>query len=278
MFLPAGTAVPPLRETVTAAPPEQIYEPGTSPAYSNYSYALAAYVVESVTGRDAAEYLQAEALQAAGMTTASFAQPLPEHLNAELAQAYPTGHREPIPFELVGPWPPGSLTASAADMGAFMLAQLDADGSALADQPMLALMHSPALGAEQLGGLAAGPRDGARVLRGGPQRRTGHSGDLIHSHAALQRSSRRRGRHLHRAQRLRRADGLRDGPAPRCPGWLRRPLLPAHRPGAVGGGAPLRTMRRLLRAATACRGQRRAPLCGPTRCWHQCRSAPTRGR
>jgi CubicO group peptidase (beta-lactamase class C family) len=188
MFLPAGTAVPPLRETVTAAPPEQIYEPGTSPAYSNYSYALAAYVVESITGRDAAEYLQAEVLQAAGMTTASFAQPLPEHLNAELAQAYPTGHREPIPFELVGPWPPGSLTASAADMGAFMLAQLDADGSALLDQPTLALMHSPALGAEQLGGLAAGPRmalgffeedrNGRRIL--------GHSGDLIHSHAALQ--------------------------------------------------------------------------------------------
>jgi CubicO group peptidase (beta-lactamase class C family) len=187
MFLAAGTPAP-LRETVTAAPPEQIYEPGTSPAYSNYSYALAAYVVEYVTGRDAAEYLQKEVLQASGMSTASFAQPLPEHPNAELAQVYPGRHHEPIPFELVGPWPPGSLSASAADMGAFMLAQLDTDGSALLDRPTLALMHSPALGEDQLGGLAAGPRmalgffeedrNGHRIL--------GHSGDLIHSHAALQ--------------------------------------------------------------------------------------------
>jgi CubicO group peptidase (beta-lactamase class C family) len=188
MILPAGTPVPALRETVTAAPPDQIYEPGTTPAYSNYSYALAAYVVESVTGREAAEYLQAEVLRAAGMATASFAQPLPERLNADLAQVYPSRHQQPIPFELVGPWPPGSLSASAADMAAFMLAQLNTGGSALLNQQTLALMHSPALGEDRLGGLAAGPRmalgffeedrNGRRIL--------GHSGDLIHSHAALQ--------------------------------------------------------------------------------------------
>ena len=188
MFLPAGTAVPPLRETVTAAPPQQIYEPGTSPAYSNYSYALAAYVVESVTGRDAAEYLQTEVLQAAGMTSASFDQPLPEHLNARLALPYPAQHQQPIPFETVGPWPPGALSASAPDMSAFMIAQLDVNGSALLDQSTLALMHTPALGEDQLGGLAAGPRmalgffemdrNGHRIL--------GHSGDLIHSHSVLQ--------------------------------------------------------------------------------------------
>ena len=121
------------------------------------------------------------------MSTASFAQPLPEHPDAEPAQVYPGRHHAPIPFELVGPWPPGSLSASAADMGV-TARQLNADGSALLDRSTLALMHSPALGEDQLGGLAAGPRmalgffeedrNGHRIL--------GHSGDLIHSHAALQ--------------------------------------------------------------------------------------------
>lgn len=186
LFIAPGETPPPLREQVSENPPEQIFEPGTTPAYSNFSYVLAAHVIEAVTGRDAGEYLQTEVLDRAGMSSATFAQPPIDE--SALARPHPHAHARPIDFELIRSWPAGSLSASASDMALFMLAHLDRENSPLLNHESLEMMHSPALGHDDLGALANGPRmtlgffehhhNGHRII--------GHFGDLSHSHASLQ--------------------------------------------------------------------------------------------
>src|SRR5690606_9419985 len=67
---------PDLRETVAVDPPEQVFAPGTVPAYSNYGYALAGYVVERVSGVPFDAYVEQNVIRRAGMTSSTFAQPL----------------------------------------------------------------------------------------------------------------------------------------------------------------------------------------------------------
>ena len=60
--------VPDLRASLVTDPPAQVYEPGTTPAYSNYGNALAGYVVEAVSGQPFEEYVAEHVLAPAGMT------------------------------------------------------------------------------------------------------------------------------------------------------------------------------------------------------------------
>ena len=62
------------------------------------------------------------------MQHSTFRQPLPEALQPLMSKGYKSGSDEPQPYELVGPAPAGSLAASGADMGRFMIAHL-ADGA-----------------------------------------------------------------------------------------------------------------------------------------------------
>lgn len=181
-------SVPTLREFLVEQAPEQIDEPGSTPAYSNYGYALVGYLIEQVSGQDLHDYLRAEVLEPAGASGATYEQPLPGSVAELAARPYPSTHEDAIGFELIGPWPAGSMSASASDMSAFMLAHLDQEDSPLLAEQSLATMHSPGLGEAELGNLAAGlqmtpgffaeDRNGHRIL--------GHGGDILHSHAAFQ--------------------------------------------------------------------------------------------
>jgi CubicO group peptidase (beta-lactamase class C family) len=82
---PDGVATT-LRDSVAIDPPEQVFEPGTVPSYSNYSNGLAAYVVERITGRTFEDVVAEEVFGPAGMTTATLAQPLPA--GAAVARGY----------------------------------------------------------------------------------------------------------------------------------------------------------------------------------------------
>jgi len=186
---PTGTELD-LREFVSVDPPRVVYEPGTVPAYSNYGYSLAGYIVERVSGRPFAEVVDEAVLAPSGMTSSTFAQPLPGSLAADVATGYPDDSQPGLPFELVGAAPAGSFSATAPDMARFMLAQL---GEQPAGRPVLrpetlAEMQSPALDESSLGMLAAGPRmalglfddsrDGRLVL--------GHGGDTRVFHSAME--------------------------------------------------------------------------------------------
>ncbi|MBD8484503.1 beta-lactamase family protein [Frigoribacterium sp. CFBP 8759] len=149
-----------LREAVSEAPPAQVFTPGTTPAYSNYGATLAGYVAERVSGVPFADLLQRDVFDRTGMTSSSFAQPLPADLDARLAHGYPDDSKPAVATEVVNAAPAGAMSATATDMARFMLAQLGdlPDDQALLQPDTLAEMHRPALDADDLGTLVAGQR------------------------------------------------------------------------------------------------------------------------
>jgi len=191
-LIASAPAVPkPLRDTVSIDPPVQLFEPGTTPSYSNYSNGLAASVVERVTGRPFEEYATEHILEAADMDGATYEQPLSPERQQDMSAGYRFAGSPEVPFEVVSPSPAGAVTGTAGDLANFMNAQLGhpaADGRTLLAPETLDEMHAPALGEEQLGNLANGPqmtlgfferdRNGHRVLS--------HAGDLTAFHAQLE--------------------------------------------------------------------------------------------
>ncbi|MDT0329702.1 serine hydrolase domain-containing protein [Nocardiopsis lambiniae] len=188
MFLPED-AVPDLRSYLVEDPPEQVYPPGTVPAYSNYGNSVAGYVVERVSGTPFDEYVDETVLEPLGMDSSTFAQPLPEDLRERLANGYMNDTSPAGSFEVIDDAPAGALTASAPDMARFMLAHLgevDAETAPLTPET-LDLMHSPALDADSLGALAEGQRMALGFFeedRNG-QRAIGHGGDTLYFHSHL---------------------------------------------------------------------------------------------
>ncbi|CDZ75625.1 hypothetical protein ING2D1G_1488 [Peptoniphilus sp. ING2-D1G] len=60
-------AIPPLDQLLIDSEPVQIYEPGTVTAYNNWTPALAAYVVESLTGQKFYDYVRENIFRPLGM-------------------------------------------------------------------------------------------------------------------------------------------------------------------------------------------------------------------
>ncbi len=136
-----------LGDFLKASVPARIYDAGTTPAYSNWATALAAYIVERSSGQPFDDYIERHIFQPLGMTTATFRQPLPKQLVGQMATGYPKpGTAEP--FELVGPAPAGALSASGIDMARFMLAHLqggELDGKRILSAQTAAMMHNSPL-------------------------------------------------------------------------------------------------------------------------------------
>lgn len=184
---PGGETVS-LRDAVANDPPAHIFEPGTTPAYSNYSNGLAAYAVERVTGVPFERLVQRRIFDQLGMTASTMEQPLPDDRHEDLSKGYRFEGSEEVPFEVVSPAPAGAISSTALDMGRFMLAQLGDSETPLMTGETLALMHEPALTSDDVGGLAAGPvmtlgfferdRNGHRILS--------HAGDLTAFHAQME--------------------------------------------------------------------------------------------
>lgn len=178
-----------LRTYLATDPPEQIYPPGSTPAYSNYGLGVAGYIVEHVSGTSFETYISEHITAPLQMASSTFAQPLPEHLHGRLATSYPDVSAGPAPQLGWNAAPAAALTTTAADMATFMLAQLQGlEDVQLLEPETLDQMHEAALGPDSLGALVEGPqmalgfwqedRNGHRIL--------GHGGDLPHFHSHLQ--------------------------------------------------------------------------------------------
>lgn len=105
--------------------PTRIFAPGTTPSYSNYATTLAGYIIQRVSGQSFDDYIDQHLFAPLDMKHASFRQPLPKALLPLAAKGYKPGSDEPEGYEFVNPAPAGSLAASGADMGHFMIAHLD---------------------------------------------------------------------------------------------------------------------------------------------------------
>ena len=123
--------------------PKRVYDPGTTPAYSNYATAIAGYIVSRVSKEPIDTYIKRHVFDPAGMKYASFSQPLPANLKPFMAEGYMPGKDKPYGYEYVGVSPAGSLAASGDDMGRFMIAHL-ANGGPLLKPATAQLMHSTA--------------------------------------------------------------------------------------------------------------------------------------
>jgi CubicO group peptidase (beta-lactamase class C family) len=125
LFL-AGTKPEPLATWIRESLPPRIFPSGNVPAYSNYGYALAGYVVERASGQRFQDYARSQILGPLEMDKSTFAQPLPREMASLLARGYLQSTAPPLPyFEVMPPSPAGGMSTTAADMGRLMLALLD---------------------------------------------------------------------------------------------------------------------------------------------------------
>jgi len=178
----------PLKEAMQRYRQERVNPPGTHSAYSNYATSLAGLIVANVSGQSFNDYVAEHIFQPLRMETATFEEPLPEHLDANMATSYGfvAGGYEEKPFEIVASFAPaGALSASATDMVRF--AQAILNGGSLDGQQILRpetvekMLSLQFTHDERLMGMALGwyetDFEGVRVM--------GHGGDTRWFHSYL---------------------------------------------------------------------------------------------
>ena len=135
----------PLGEFLAAKLPRRGWAPGDVTAYSNYGYALAGYVVESVTRMSFADYVRSEIFTPLGMSRSSFAQPMPPDLERDAAVSYRCSANacERIAPDYRSAYPPGGMVTTAEDMARFILAELGVaiDGRRMLSDSIRLLTH-----------------------------------------------------------------------------------------------------------------------------------------
>lgn len=114
-----------LKETM----PKRVYAPGARTSYSNWGSALAAKIVEDVSGLSFREFLETEILKPLAMTHTTIAAPaqMSEAERASLATGYDVkaGAFEPAELMQIGPFAPaGAIASTADDMAHWMLFHL----------------------------------------------------------------------------------------------------------------------------------------------------------
>ena len=180
-----NTGSPDLGSYLKSHIPTRIYPPGTVPAYSNYATSVAGYIVQRVSGRPFEEYVAENIFKPLNMTQSTFTQPLPAHLAPLMSNGYRLGSGDPQSFEMVNPYPAGSLTSTATDMAQFMIAHLQDGqlGNARILKPETArLMHSRLFALDDnvnamCYGFYEESRNGHRII--------GHGGDTVFFHSDL---------------------------------------------------------------------------------------------
>ena len=177
---------PNLGEYLKTHIPTRIFPPGTTPAYSNYATALAGYIVERVSGQPFNDYVAEHIFKPLQMTRSTFAQPLPEEFKPNMSSGYRlASDTETVPFEVVVPFPAGSLSSTAVDMSQFMLAHLQEGqhgGAQILKPETVQLMHTRLFALDPAAnGMCYGfyeeSRNGHRII--------GHAGDTIAFHSDL---------------------------------------------------------------------------------------------
>ncbi|OYY70046.1 serine hydrolase [Sphingomonas sp. 28-63-12] len=177
----------PLGAVLKATLPALVRAPGQQSAYSNHGMGLAGYLVERASGERYQDYLARHIFAPLGMTHSTAEEPVPARFAANVAKGYSfaEGTLREAPQEIVNVAPAGAISASAGDMGRFMLAQLD--GGRLGAATIL----SPSSTADmQRCHFRADPRTGCMGYgfyeqRIAGQRAIAHGGDINYAHSEL---------------------------------------------------------------------------------------------
>lgn len=105
--------------------PSRVFPPGARTSYSNWGSALAAKIVEDVTGETYNDFLFLEILNPLGMSSTALSDPasMPQALGARLSKGYERKNGDIAEAALmeIGPYAPaGAMSASARDMARWM--------------------------------------------------------------------------------------------------------------------------------------------------------------
>lgn len=131
-----------LREYLVSHIPQQIFDPGRIPSYSNYASSLAGYIVERVSGEPFAAYIENHIFNPLDMTRSSFRQPLPDALAGSMSKGYKSASDGTAQsYEVVVPVPAGALASTGEDIAKFMIAHLNG-GAGLMRPETAAQMHT----------------------------------------------------------------------------------------------------------------------------------------
>jgi CubicO group peptidase (beta-lactamase class C family) len=170
--------VQPLDQHLAEMMPPRTHPPGEVFVYSNYGYALAALIVEEVSGTPFDQYVEQKIFGPLGMTHSRYllAPPLPENLAS--GYFYQDGLQVPQPVDYDDDYPGGSIVSTAEDMSHFILAHLQDgcyQGGCILRASTVAEMHqrqakTPYEGQNVTLGFVEGLQDGQRLL--------GHSGAI----------------------------------------------------------------------------------------------------
>ena len=185
LFIDQANKMIPLDTYLKTHIPNRIFPPGSVPAYSNYGASLAGYIVARVSGKPFDQYVEDSIFKPLDMAHSTFEQPLPEDIRPLMSNGYILGSDPSSFFEFIIPYPAGSLSASGADMAAFMIAHLQ-EGKYKEQRILLPetarLMHTRQFTLDETTpGMALGfyeeSRNGLRII--------GHAGDTIYFHSDL---------------------------------------------------------------------------------------------
>lgn len=184
LFTAPGAEVVSLAVALGAGVPQRVKPPGTEAAYSNYSSALAGYLVSLSSGLSFAEFVAREIFEPLGMQESTFRQPYPDDIEQVVTYQYvATGDGE---FELtnrdyVPLAPAGALVMSARDAARFMLMHLGSAPGPLSAETLATMKETLHHHHPELPGNAHGfwqsDRNGQSILS--------HQGDTSSSHALL---------------------------------------------------------------------------------------------
>lgn len=117
----------PLETYLAEQMPARVRPPGQHAAYSNWGTALAAYIVQEVSGQNWADYIDEHVLAPLDMASTNTHTVPGESLTARIATSYvwSNGRFLPQPYEQMNDEPAGVISTTAADMSRFMLAHLN---------------------------------------------------------------------------------------------------------------------------------------------------------
>jgi len=177
----------PLGDILAQELPARVRPPGDVAAYSNHGTAIAAYIVELVSGMAWDDYVEESILRPLGMAHTTFRQPVPEPLSTNVSKGYTYSegefHEEPFVYVPLAPVAAASTTAT--DMANFMIAHLNLGkfgNSRILDAETARHMHESLYRhAPEVNPMAHGfidmSRNGQWVI--------GHGGNIIYFHSQM---------------------------------------------------------------------------------------------
>jgi CubicO group peptidase (beta-lactamase class C family) len=148
LFTLDAEEIKPLSQVLANQVPKRVRPAGVHASYSNHGTAIAAHIVEVVSGLSWDEYVEQNIFSVLGMGSTTFRQPLPDSLQMRISKGYKyeKGLMTEKSFEYIPLSPAGAVTTSAKDMATFMLMLLENgqyQNSVILDSTTFNLMMTP---------------------------------------------------------------------------------------------------------------------------------------